>query len=314
MSDLYFLGVDGGATRSGAVVMDKKGKILGRGKGGALNYRAVGLLNLEKNLRQVILETSRKAKVKPFFSFAVLGLAACDSTTDQGILETTIGKKFSRYFSSFQVINDTRIALRSGTEEPFGVAVISGTGSNMYGKNREGKEALASGLGPLLSDEGSAYEIGFKVLRAALRSSDGRGRKTILEEMVKEKLQVPSMREATGKVYKPSFNKAKVASFAPLAGKAARLGDKEAKAILLLAADELFLGVKAVVERLGMKKEKFDLVLVGSVFKNKIVLEEFQKKVKNFIPGARLAFPKVAPAYAAALLALKEYVKMEKED
>lgn len=144
----------------------------------------------------------------------------------------------------------------------------------------------------------------------AVRSFDGREEKSLLEKMVTRKLGIKTMREAVDKVYQPVFDKASVASFAPLAEKAANLGDQKAKEILFTAARELYLGVKAVVEKLKMRDEKFDLVMVGSVFNNKIVSEQFQKEVKEFIPGVRFTSPKIKPAHAAALLAREEYAKM----
>ena len=308
----YFLGVDGGATRNEAVIVDEKRQVLGKGKGGGANYRVAGIAGLVENLKESISEAVGKAKIKPHFSFAVFGLAGCDSDYDQKILEDTVSKNFSEYFPSFLVVNDTRIALRSGTEDSFGVAVIAGTGSNTYGRNKRGEETRAGGLDYLLTDEGSAYDIGLRVLRTAVRSFDGRGDKSLLEKMVMEKLGISMMREAVGKVYKPSFDKAKVASFAPLAGEAASLGDKAATEILTTASSELFLGVKAVVERLGMENEAFDLVLVGSVFEDKTILDSFRKEVSEFTSGARLVFPNVSPACAAAFLALREYDKIQK--
>lgn len=309
----YFLGVDGGATQNKAVIINEDGKILGTGKSGGVNHRVVGLESLIKNLQRSLLVALQEARINPPLAFAIFGLAGCDSEGDQKILQEAISRKLGSHFSSFLVVNDTRIALRSVTEEPFGLVVIAGTGSNIYGRNRKGEEALAGGLDYLLSDEGSAYDIGLKVLRAAVRSFDGREEKSFLEEMVRKKLGVLSLREAVDKVYQPTFDKAEVASFAPLAEEATRLGDKKAREILLTAAWELSLGAKAVIEKLGMREENFSLALIGAVFKSKIVLEKFQEEVFKFTPQTRLTFPKMPPAQAAAFLAREEYAKIKKE-
>lgn len=306
-SELHFLGVDGGGTQNKAVILDEEGKFLGQGEGGGVNYQVVGISAFKKNLKDSIIQARKEAKTKSPFTFAVFGLAGCNSTSDHKILSDVLKENFNNLFPAFLLVNDTRVALRSGTDESFGVVVIAGTGSNIYGRNSEGEEALAGGLDYFLADEGSAYDIGRHVLRAAVRSFDGRDGRSVLEKLVVEKLDVPTMREAVDKIYQPVFNKTSVASFAPLAEQAANLGDQKAKEILLAAGHELYLGVKAVVKKLKMRDEGFDLVMAGSVFNNKIITEKFQREVKEFIPGVRFTFPKITPAHAAALLGRQVY-------
>lgn len=305
-----FLGVDGGATQNKAAVINERGQVLGEGEGEGANYHVVGISGIKKNLQASVLQALQKSNIERPLSFAVFGLAGCDSPNDQRILRELLSRDFADYFRGVLVVNDTRVALRSGTEDSYGVAVIAGTGSNIFGKNRAGTEASAGGLDYILADEGSAYSIGLFALKTAARSFDGRGPKSLLEAMVLEKLGVASMRKAVDKVYQPSFGKAEIGLFAPLVDQAADLGDTKAQEILKDSGHELFLGVRAVVGKLGMIKESFDVVLVGSVFKSRIVLDQFQKEVRDYVPGARFVFPKVPPSQAAALIAKEEYAKM----
>ena len=80
------------------------------------------------------------------------------------------------------VVNDVEIVLPC-INASNGIAAIAGTGSSYYGVRNE-KTAKAGGLSATLSDEGSAYDIAVNVLRAAVRSWDGRGEKTLLENMI----------------------------------------------------------------------------------------------------------------------------------
>ena len=41
----YILGIDGGGSKTTAILADETGKILGRGRGGASNYQTIGLEN-----------------------------------------------------------------------------------------------------------------------------------------------------------------------------------------------------------------------------------------------------------------------------
>ena len=64
------------------------------------------------------------------------------------------------------------------------LALICGTGSIVYGRTVTGELLRAGGWGYLFGDEGSGYAIGIAALRAVMRAYDGRGRETLLSELV----------------------------------------------------------------------------------------------------------------------------------
>ena len=66
------------------------------------------------------------------------------------------------------VVHDSRLLLAAGGAST-GVAVIGGTGSAAWGRNRRGEEARAGGWGYLLGDEGSGYWLGREAVRHSLR-------------------------------------------------------------------------------------------------------------------------------------------------
>jgi len=203
--------------------------------------------------------------------------------------------------------NDVEIILPSVTEKNKGIAVIGGTGCNFYGMNKN-KEAYASGLNCFISDEGSGFDIGLKVLRAAVRSFDGRGQKTILESLVKEKANIKNIRDLVDVVYAKDFEKTTIAWFAPLAEKAADKGDKIAKQILISAAGEYILGIKAVANKVGLKDKEFVIAFVGSTVNSKYIFPNIKDKIKKLFPKAILK--KVEnPAFGAAKLAMNYYIK-----
>lgn len=285
----YFLGVDGGGTKSTAIVISKSSK-KEEYKGKCLNYKAIGEEKFVENLQELI------SKIKNDVKFSCFALAGIDSERDKKKVERLI-KENKIVSSEFVVVNDTKAVLPAADLEN-GVVAIAGTGSNFYAKNEE-KEAWAGGLDYILSDEGSAFDIGQKVLRAAIKSSDGRGKKTILEKKVKEKERIKNIRELVNKIHESRNLKGKVAEFAVLTD---RVDDKKTREILLSTVDELERSVETVARRVGLEKD-FVVCLVGSVFKNKFIRQELEKRLKKKFEGLKIK--KVEnPAFGAAKLAL----------
>lgn len=306
MAKKIFLGVDGGGTKTVAVVMNQKEKILGRGEASSVNYHNVGSDKVKENLDKAVEKALNQAEVSSL-AFGVLGLAGCDTQKDKRILnhlvkESPLGQILK---DRFLVVNDTVIGLYGGTKPP-GVVIVAGTGCNVYGQDKEGKEAWAGDWGYLLGDQGGAFKLGLLALETAVKSFDSRIEKSLLKDLIFKKFG--DMQKLLDWVYKEPFEVEKIASIAPLVEKAAQRKDKAACEILKKTAFELSLGVKAVVKKLGLSDQSFKIVLIGSVFNIKIILlEELKRQVSRFAPKAEFVFPQTEPAIAAALLAKEKY-------
>lgn len=277
---LIFVGIDGGATKTKLVAIDENEKILLRLFGKGSNYKALGIDTAEENLYKLIKDCIKEVKKINAICF---GLASIDSEKDRKIVlerirKGRIGKLLGKE-TKIILLNDSEIILPTANIEN-GVAVIGGTGSNFLGVNKD-KKAWAGGLEYILADEGSAFDIGQRVLRAAIRSYDGRGKKTLLENLVMKKAKIKDIRKIKDVVYKENI-KTIVASFAPLADISAKRNDSISKKILKDCAKEYIIGIKAVAKRVGLKDD-FKIVLTGSVFKSKIILEELKKTFRNRI-------------------------------
>jgi len=298
-----FLGIDGGATKSTLVLIDLKGKKIFETTGKSLNYRNLDKEKFIQNLNELIIKAKKKGKIL----FSCLSLAGIDTETDKKRVTNIIEKsKVNKILkSNFIVKNDIEVLFLTVNVED-GVAVIAGTGSNFFAKNKN-KIARAGGLDYILSDEGSAFDIGQKVLRASVRSKDGRGEKTILEKMVLKKAGIKNIRDLVNLIYGENL-KQKVGEFAPLAEIALKKKDKVAKKILLSAIDELENGIITVTRKAKLKGE-FKICLVGSVFKNKYILNKLEIKLKKRFKKAKIIIVK-NPAIGAAKFAKKEFEKL----
>jgi len=303
---IYYLGVEGGATKSTALLVNEKGRKVGSRIGKALNYHNLGKKAVEENLAALIGPLVKKSKGKKLY--AVLGLAGMNTRKDQLIYIKMTQSLLPRNSVS-KVVEDAKIALEAKCPNDMDrILVIAGTGSNIYGESGK-KRAKTNGWSFILGDEGSAYDVGLKVLKAATQSWDERGQKTILETLVLELMKVKTMEDMIPKLYgtidKGKEMKYLVASFAPLVDKAIRKNDVVAQQIRNETARELLKGVDTVGKRLNLRGKSFCLGLIGSQWKMQGLEGHFKREVKKLFPRVRFSDRQEPGVWGAILLAKK---------
>ncbi|MCK4730473.1 MAG: hypothetical protein KAT28_04090 [Candidatus Aenigmarchaeota archaeon] len=293
----YFLGVDAGATKTTLFVVNSKGKKIFETKKDNLSHRHLTEKQFVNTLDEIALSIKQDIKFS-CFAFAGMDTEEEEKKIVKMIKKSKLGKMVK---SDFIVVNDIETVLPSIDAEN-GAVAIAGTGSAFFAVSKN-KTVKASGVGYLLADEGSGYFIGLKVLRAAVKSNDGRGKKTILEKMVFNKLKIKNVEDLVDYIYTGNLKK-QVAEFAPLAEKALEKKDRVARDILNSAVDEIEVGIKAVVKRAGLKGNS-KIALTGSVFTNKFIMKYLNPRIKKLFPKAEICIVKNS-AIGAAKLAIKE--------
>eukprot|EP00698_Gefionella_okellyi_P002555 TRINITY_DN12396_c0_g1_i1.p1 TRINITY_DN12396_c0_g1~~TRINITY_DN12396_c0_g1_i1.p1 ORF type:complete len:315 (-),score=69.04 TRINITY_DN12396_c0_g1_i1:96-1040(-) len=305
-SDVY-VGIDGGGTKTSAVVVDSTGAQLSTTETGCSNWNSIGQQGARDNLVNAIT-TACAAAGRTIADVAkiCLGMAGVDRPADITLV-TSWMTELLRPGAEIAVHNDAVGALASGTLGTLhGVVVISGTGTIAYGYTSAGERARCAGWGPLLGDGGSGYAIGSDILRAVMRSADGRAEHTALQEAVMKKLNLTTVDELIPWVYKDTAW-ARVADLAPLAFELYET-DAAAKRILHTAADELSQGVIHVSRKLRLAVDAssapYTVVLAGGILKNEIMTRLVTERLHPALPNAMLVHPKVSPALGAALLSV----------
>jgi len=295
---IYALGVDGGGSKTLAVVVDASGNECGRGLAGSSNYAAVGISQAMYAIRSALEEAVQMAGCTLPLQAAWLGLAGIDRSGDYDIL-----------FPHLQCIakivhltNDAELVL-SGLPEGVGIALIAGTGSIALGRDRHGTIVRAGGWGHIVGDEGSGYDLGRHCLQAVAKAADGRGQWTALVEHVLSHWDLNSASDIIGRVY-PDCDKATIASLSTLVFMAARDGDEVASSIVKDAAYELALAAMAVKIKLNFPGEQVALALGGGLLLHEI---DFRRLTLHAIEK-RLSIGEVAlveePALSGARAAL----------
>ncbi|WP_424184036.1 N-acetylglucosamine kinase [Actinokineospora sp. G85] len=161
------VGVDAGGTRTRAVAVDRAGTVLGRGEAGGANPNSHPPQVAAARMGEAIAGALRGAAA----GGCVVGMAGSSKLVDPGVA-ALFHAAFARagLAAAPLVLTDAEVAFASGTAEPDGAVVISGTGSIAMGISGRRRARTSGGFGWLLGDEGSAHWIGREAVRATLRA------------------------------------------------------------------------------------------------------------------------------------------------
>ncbi len=251
MSASLIVGIDGGGSKTHALLADADGRVLGQGIAGPSNYQGIGAEAAQAALDAAIAAAFADAGLALAPIAAVcLGLAGMDRPDDRALFAAWAAERLPGAAAVF--VNDAELVLAAGTPSGCGVALICGTGSIAFGRDARGRTARSRGWGYLLGDEGSGYDLGLAALRAVMRSHDGRGAQTALTPAVLGHWGLASPTGLVPVVYQGLLRPADVAALAALVDAVAAGGDAVAREILQRAGQELALAVVAVVRSLDL--------------------------------------------------------------
>lgn len=301
----YVMGVDGGATKTLAAVLDlgspegagERGLYLGHGA--SSNADAVGARAATESLLRATDEALDRAGISPEqLDGAVLAIAGTD--TDAVAEHVRASRP-----AAWVVVNDVVGAWAAATGGAPGVGAISGTGSNVFGVGPDGGSWRAGGWGHILGDQGSGYWLAASSLRAALADRDRSGPRTALGEAAVRFFGARNVEQLATLVYSKPLSKGEIAAFAIETARVAHAGDAVARALYERAARELGAQVLAVVEQTGLAGA-FPVGLIGSAFKaGALFVDPLAGLLHQTAPRARVAVVEIAPVGGCLRLAAR---------
>lgn len=316
---MLLVGVDGGGTKTAALLTDSQLVPLGRGLSGPSNFLRVGLETAVRSVLLAVEEACAQAGVTLRDITALgIGLGGVDHPTHHRRMRDALFAELAARTGALGasstptrwgpdnvlLTTDAEIALAGATDCQPGIVIISGTGSIAYGMNNRGQRARSGGWGPTFGDEGSGYDIARRALRAVVSSYDGRLQATLLTERVCRYFGIESPADLPPIIY--GSEKINIASLTELVIETAREGDTIARQILRDAGEELARAVVAVIRRLRMQQDEFLVCYVGSVFlAGELILEPLRERIGAVAPRATLAPPLFPPTIGAIKLALQ---------
>ncbi len=259
----YFLGIDGGGTKTEFVLASADGSVERRVLLGSSNPNDIGLPASLDVLNAGILEACGSLPRSSISVFAGLSGGITGDNREK-IAEALSHHRFGRIDNG----SDAENAVAAGLGVGEGIAVILGTGINAFAQ-RDGRSHRVGGYGYLFLDDGSGFAIGRDGIIAALEDEAGYGEPTAITPLVKEKLGGDPILTRLSDFY--AGGKRTVASYAPLVFEAAKAGDEVASDILRKHATAVARLIRAAARHVDTASA-VRVALSGGVTKNETIL------------------------------------------
>lgn len=287
---IYYLGIDGGGSRTTAAVADKDGNVILRETGESINFYSVGMETARKNLSDVVSKIYEAIGETRFYS-AFIGCSALDDEADNATTDALCGGIIDADYLAMS--SDVHVAL---TASGSNCVAICGTGSMAVGKKADGSIAVTGGWGHIIGDEGSAYSIAVNALKECCKMRD-RNERTPLIASAEEFFEVDDFRKAIDKIYSENTAKDYIARFAKNVADLSEKGCTVSKQIICNEAEAFAETVTALLDEIGGSPM---LTLYGGVFQhNAFFRDKFMKKIKKVYPHQNSAILEVTPEEGA---------------
>ena len=298
----FVLGFDGGGTKTECVLMDDTRKVRATGRSGPSNPMRVGFggaLAAVCEAGQIAMQSVKLSSAE--ISAVCAGLAGTAQPESERKMKRLLAEEFAGKL--VHVCTDLDLTLEATGSGP-AVVLIAGTGSAAVGRGCDGQIARVGGHGPLLGDEGSAYDIGRRAAIDALRASDRGIPNSPLAARILRELRVGDWEEFHLRVY--SIPDEVFPRIFPVVATAAEEGDPAAQVLLQDAAEALAGLVGDLMERLQLQSHKFLLVKSGGMVGRAAYFDQLvDERLRLAAPQAGFGALAMTAAEAAASMALR---------
>jgi len=301
MTQKLYLGIDGGGTKTNAVlasIMVSNNdiddiNILSQYKSGPSSFQLIEQFYtsmdeiLDNLIKDIIEKYNNQNKTNTIELSICAGYAGVVGVKDSiAIIEKYFREKLKSFnkfieLKEVKIISDAELVLNTyfGLNKP-GIILISGTGSICLAKNRQNEIFRSGGFGHLIDDMGSGYYFGKSAIKLALNSHYNYNEKSPLEEMIKKHYKLVEEKNNIDDILNivhTDKGKTSVASSSPLLFEAANSGCKFAKREIQLGIEGLSNYITNCY-KLIQEEEKCTVILHGSVFKaQQIIKDELTK-------------------------------------
>jgi N-acetylglucosamine kinase-like BadF-type ATPase len=295
------LGIDGGGTRTRAVLADDEGRILASATGDSINPRHYDREVLRVRLEALVLAVRRDLGA---VDAAFLALGGVSTAADAAEVQSIAREVPALAGTHITVDNDARAALSGGLAGRPGMVLIAGTGSACLGIAPDGRRCWCGGWEALADDGGSAYWIAVEAIRCAVRQEDGRLPASALRDLVFRRWDLAEPRALAERLSRPDVDRAAIASLAPQVLALAST-DPQAAHIIERAADQLAQLVAVTAAR-TFGDDPCDLILTGGLANSGPPFTPLlAARIAEVAPAVRLVSPELPPVLGAVLEAMK---------
>ncbi|MCE1252043.1 MAG: hypothetical protein LWX83_00670 [Anaerolineae bacterium] len=301
----FFLGVDLGSSKTHALVSNGEGAVLGIGRSGPGNHEVVGYDGFQQNLKLAVQQALDAAGIKiEMINGAGFGVSGYDWDFERPAILNVINTLALN--APIEVVNDAVPGIVAAARDGWGLAVVSGTGCNCWGRDyTHSRLGHVTGGGTTFGEGAGASEIVARSIHQVAYQYTRRGPETLLSHLYMQLTGSSNLEELLSGLAMGSIHISP--SAAPLVFKAAEAGDEVALNLLDWAGNELGELANAVIRQLSFEALTFDVVLVGSFFNGgDRLINPMRIKIHSLAPGANLVRLKQPPAIGAVLMGMEK--------
>lgn len=297
----FVLGFDGGGTKTRCVLFDEERRIRSLTISGPSNPLRTSFEAATSELHTAaqIAVKSAGIDVNQIAALCV-GLAGVGSTEAHQEMQRHLARAFPN--AKIRLITDLELSLEA-TGQRAAIVLVAGTGSAAIGRDAQGRTARAGGHGPLISDQGSAYDVGRITVSLMVRENDRVGIDTPIGAEILKQLRFSNWtglrdraRVAADEVFPRVF---------PIVAAAAEGGHTFARTLLEYAAREIAALARVIIDRLNLQDSEFFIAKTGGMCNSRFFDAQLDAQLKEVALRATIGFLPVTSAEAGASLALE---------
>ncbi|XP_050299838.1 N-acetyl-D-glucosamine kinase [Anthonomus grandis grandis] len=283
-------GIEGGASNTTTVLLNRHGKIVATAKGDSTNHFLIGMDECLKRLAELINQAKTIANIPLDTPIAGAGLSLSGVEGEESRVELLKGlqEKYPNLASQYWISSDTEGSIATVSSNG-GVVCIAGTGSNTVAINPDGTKVQCGGWGHLLGDEGSAWNISWTAIKYCFDSLDDFQTPPYstdkIWQLVRRHFDIRDQFDILNYFYN-DFSKSRIALMCKSLAKLAEEGDLLAKTIFSKAGGDLAKAITAVHKKVAVElKNKpggLQVICVGSVWLSWSLLQSgFEAYLEN---------------------------------
>ena len=293
----YYIGVDGGGTKTAFALFDENKKMLASVTGAGSNHENIETAfdGASDIIIKGLNELCEKAGIKlSDVSFTLMGLAGIDHQYQYEIMCDLLKKKG---LANFEVFNDGFIVVKAGASGKSAIGYNCGTGVCCNGIDLDGKRLQLAGLGDFSGDISGGGNIVIEAFRLVYNELFLGLEKTLITEMVNKEFGFTSREEVLGLIEKIEGENGDdyIRKMVTFFFEAVKQGDKPATEYCERMATRGAQLISALANQMNFGDGEVEVVLSGSInvkLDNKIYLDSLLSKAEA-MSGKKLKFIKL---------------------
>lgn len=302
----YFVGVDGGGSKTDFAISTLDGIPLARYSTTGASYQMLGFVDVATLIADGVNECLSILNVQlSDCAGCCIGLPCYGENTQSDQHITSLLRAALEPMPLY-IANDVEVGWAGSLECGEGIHIVAGTGAIAFARNASKQTARSGGWIELFGDEGSCYWIGREAMSLFTKQADARIKQDALYTIVRKALNIKNDYDFINIVLSEyAGHREQVAKFQLFAEMAAKEGDESAIALYEKAAVELAQLAYSLKAKLSFTAN-VAVSYSGGLFKaGELILKPLCSKLEEC--GCVLQPPKKTAIEGALLLAIEYF-------